>query len=360
MVYLFFNIIATGWIWLSEHFSYNSRPAPLFLVLALIWITILPAFQFDVGTDYFSYIKVMEGTKSSFVFSHNNEYAFFYLVELLKNANLPPHSIFTITSLIFSSLIINALRLLKKQGYNIALLFLIFAVTTGMIHNQMNGIRHYVAVYLFINAILYKNSSKFIISFIFVLFACLWHQTALFLIPVILIPNKLFLFLGKRPLTTYTVSCLAFSSLLVFSELIEIFILNLAPFYSHYVEDINDGIPLINFFTKLYYFLFFALFFLAFHKRYKHLSPYDIRLIGIWAISGGIFIGMLQTGLFFRVYHYFVFFSIFPIYWAIKSVKYKELTWPLLILILAAPYILKVTIFATGEYSYESIIGLFR
>src|SRR5690606_24268939 len=116
-------------------------------------IAMLPAFvlyflvaglQYDVGTDYFSYINIFEDSSRHQFYINRGEYLFAYLNIFLNWLELPAQSVFLAISFIQAVLVFIYFKSIKKKGFILALFFIAFICVTNIYNNQLNALRQYV------------------------------------------------------------------------------------------------------------------------------------------------------------------------------------------------------------------------
>jgi len=335
----------------------NKVERLLIYVLLIMWLAFLPSLQFGVGTDYFSYISIVENPEELSKYSYKGEYFFYYLVYFLTSIGFPSQSLFFFTSLLMSVLIVNFFRKLGG-GKDLAVLIFTFLFITGMYHNQLNGIRTYISVYLFVNALLYRFEGRNKISVSLYLMGVLWHQTIIPFAIFLLIPASLYKSLSEKMLPLYIISTSLFILGVPF-YFIEFIVSVFLPFYSHYLEMEMSGASLLNILSKMYYMpVHFIFIYIYLRNKVNILGKYESVLVFFWSISANFYFLFLYWDNFFRGYHYFAIFSIVPFYYLIKYFFGKRRKAEVLILALYAltPYVFKVIVVPVGEYSYMSII----
>lgn len=358
-VYLFVFFAVSINLYFTEKIKVNSFAHQFILWFPAFFIYIIPlALQFNVGTDYFSYYNnFYDGGHTLFL--KKQEYLYYYLEELVIALGEPQLQ-FVFVSIIQGTLFFYTLYLLKNKGYNVFLIFLIFFLATGMYHNQMNGIRQYIAIYCFIIFCLFAVDKKYLKAFLFFLLGFYFHKS-------ILIPLLYFIpFLFTRS----SVSKYAFLGVLgffVFSLLIHLFnwssfvqvVLNtLSLNYSHYLDsDYGQGKSITEFVTKFYYIPLYILFFIVYFGKKDR--EYSVLLLALWALTCFIYIQGIYFSLFVRTWAYFTFFMIFPIYYLFYHYRKNHILVFILFSYLFVVYLLKISIFALGEYDYNIYRGFF-
>jgi hypothetical protein len=356
MIYIIVNFFIVSFSSFISSYRLSRLTSLVLLTFLIVLIALLPALQYAVGADYGSYIEIFNSSVSIETYYRKGELSFYYLVKVLNYFNAHEQFLFVSTSILSSVMLVNVFRKLKFDGYRLGLLIFCFLVLTNMLHNQMNVIRTYLAVYAFLNAMLYRVERKWLLTIIFWLFAVMSHQSAWLVTPLIFIPLNVYEWLVKWPKFIYS----SFSSLYVFGVpfyFLDFVVLRFAPFYSHYLEVDIGSTGILGVLTKVIYLPFHIFFiYLLCSKSIIPKKPVEFMLIGVWLIVANFYFLFLYWGHFFRAYHYFVFFSIIPIYYVAQYFKRKVVMFSLIAVYILAPYLAKVLLFPKGEYTYQSII----
>jgi|SRR5690554_362441 len=359
MIFLLFNFWSTSLLFVLDHLRLKKVSQWVLLVLVFFIVMMLPAMQYGVGYDYFNYVEVFVNSDRLDVYARKNEYGFYYLVLLLRELGLPPQSFFIVASALMSASLVYCLQLLRGHGFKMAIIFVCFFLMTGMLHNQMNGIRNYIAAYFFLSALLSKFSGRYWFSVFFVLMGVFFHQTFYVALVFVLLPCFIYEYLAKRVFLFYFILLVFWVSGMSVS-ILEFLLKNYLSFYSHYSGSLNVGSSVVNVLTKAYYLPLQVWFVFWVINNFKKLSLFEVRVVGVWVLSSSLYLSLLHTDLFYRAYHYFVFFSVFPAYYFLRS-SYSTIFKVSFLMYLVAPYLLKVMVFPEGEYQYSSIVfgGLF-
>ena len=82
--------------------------------------------QYNVGTDYFSYIDIFQSEEKHWYYFNKGEYLFFGLNQFLNWLNLPEQSIFLVISFIQSFLIFLYFKKIKKRTIKLLLMYFLF------------------------------------------------------------------------------------------------------------------------------------------------------------------------------------------------------------------------------------------
>ena len=91
--------------------------------LILFWFcsvfAIVLGLQFDVGTDYFSYVNIFTSERESSLYYRKNEYLFYFLSNFILKNNVHPQWGFIVLSLIQFVFIYKFLKFLNLDSYTI-------------------------------------------------------------------------------------------------------------------------------------------------------------------------------------------------------------------------------------------------
>jgi hypothetical protein len=310
----------------------------------------------DVGTDWQTYYSLAAGERSAVVYFNKGEFIFYYIFKIFSEKNINPQFFFVLISFVNAALFSNFIRVLRSR-YKIPLFWFIFYVfvVSGATHNQLNIIRTFTAIFIFLNAACYRFEGGYTKTIFFVILGFLAHQSFILAVPFLLIPIRTYNWLYRKP--TFLIISSSIFYLFVLTPSFSSFILShFLPFYSKYVDRLSQGLGLsLNFLTKLYYlpFIFFVLF-----KIKKSNIDIPERLVPyfvIWLLTCMMFLSLYNTSLIFRAYSYFTIFGAFPaayfIYFSSSLVRNLFLVYFLF------PYVVKVFLFPVGEYHYKSILG---
>lgn len=356
MVFLimhFISVIYAVFINMSRH----DRIASFMLLTILVFVlAYLPSLQFGVGTDYFNYVRIFNSPEELELYYRKKEFFFYFLVKFLNYLGFPPQSLFVLTSLISALLLVNILRKLNCEGYRLGILVFCLVIVTNMLHNQMNIIRTYIAVYAIINVFLYKIEGRWIWSAAFSVLAVTSHQTAYLFIPFLFVPKSVYKYIVNHPVFFYLIGSFIYLIGLPF-YLIDMLVSYVAPFYSHYLRGDLDSAGLVNLLTRAVYFPFHVIFiFLLLSNRVYLRSNIEIFIVAVWLLTANFYLLFMYWGHFFRIYHYFSFFSIVPVYYVLNYLRTHVVLFILFVSYALLPYIAKVVLFPVGEYKYESFL----
>lgn len=337
-------------MYLTENIVCNSFSKQVLIWFPVLLIYFLPiAFQDGVGSDYPTYYNYFYNGDHIYYF-YKNEYLYYYLVELVRYLGIPQLQ-FVFISFIQTILIFFIIFKLKNNGYLGWLVFILFFMVTGIYHNQMNGLRQFVALLTLPLILLYIYENKRVKAILLSFFAFFFHVSSIIPIIIIFLLNLCYKKINYRLFLIFFLV----SPLLYFydwSSYIFNFFSSNELFYAKYEDsefNVNksaDGIvlkflslPFLISFLWLYYF-----------KNKDYMGDRLMYLcICLWSLTHFMFLMSINIGIANRVYLYFVFFIIFPLYYiCVKS----RIMFLFVILFYLLFYFFKVIVFAKSEYMY--------
>lgn len=321
----------------------------LFLVPLVIFA---PSLQFNVGGDYKSYLSILEMQDLSY-WRVKNEWVFIGIVRFIQLMDLNGQYLFLIYGTIHALLLVNFTRLLSKKGYDLLLIWFLIIVSSGVLFNSMNGLRHYVAVLAFGNALLYKFDRNHILTIGFCVFGLLNHLTFIFMVAFIILPLSFYDFLFRYYKQFFLLLSFLFLSKL-FLQPITFMSDLLTPSYTIWLTERLIKTNYINIITKLYYFWPLLIFLLT-SKKIGISETFDRRLFAFGIVSVSVFFAQVHVHAMVRLTQYLALFSLIPIYFLIKALRPKILQVSL-VMYLTLSYVFKVFILPANEYKYASII----
>lgn len=345
-------------IYVSVYLAVVEKHTSSFLVIlpAFFVYFMVAAFQYDVGTDYFSYIDIFEDESRHWFYFNKGEYLYFALNQLLSWISLPSQSIFIAISFIQATLFFLYLKIVKNKDFTVWLFFVVFFCVTNIYNNQLNGLRQYVVIAGLPLFSLLVHDKKLFKSLFLLFLLSLFHNTAWFLLVVypLIYLQKI---ISKHLFMLFFLSGLAY---LVVGQFIQQLTSVFLPSYFHYLEGrYAEPQTFSLFITKLYYLPVLFYFYSIYRKDSNSiLGRYFHSMVFIFSITYWFFLLALYVGVVIRLYYYFVFFYAFPIYYVLhyNLSKARLLNFLLLIGYIVLPYVLKVTVLAKAEFLYKSIL----
>ncbi|HGN1247646.1 MULTISPECIES: EpsG family protein [Providencia] len=351
MVFIFLLFFCTFYFYIIK----NYKPSFISYLPAFIVYFLIAGLQYNVGTDYPSYIYIYENPWTLERYFNSGEFFFYYSNIILSNLELPPQFIFILFSFIQSVFIFLYFIKLRKYHITLWLFFALFITVTNIYNNQLNLIRQYAALTLLplLTISLYEQRYKNYITGC--LLAMTFHSTAIVFFTLFFI-KPFIRFILRHPFLLFILSLPFF---LLLSQSVP-FILEITSMkYSSYLEgDFFQPLDISTIITKLYYLPLILYFFITFNKNKQVHSSYlnfciAIFIVTFWSFTMGLDIPLLS-----RLASYFWFFVIFPLFYLLINALQNKKTFEFLFIFIycTLPYLAKVTFLAKAEFLYQSYI----
>lgn len=193
MIYTFFlylfTAIISSYIFSKHCLSKSNLQKRLIFTAALILPCLLAGLRYDVGTDYFTYLQAFEIIKLGGETRWEHvEFGFYLLNVILNKLNLPPESIFFVSSFITLFFIYNGISNNEIIKYSFLAPFIFYLM---FFQASFNTIRIIMAVSIFFYNIRYIKERDFKKYFIFTMLASSIHLSAIVTLPVYFMYNFL-------------------------------------------------------------------------------------------------------------------------------------------------------------------------
>ena len=351
MIYLLFLLLGCVAFSTYDSLHFRNTYISIFYLSPFIalWIFIVGG-QLDVGTDYYSYLKIFTNKDSASFYLERNEYAFFAIISFFQTLGFYGQFYFYLFAAISVLADIQISRKVANSHY--ALFFFLFMTVSSLFHNQMNTLRQCTAVYFFTLSVIDFLRGKRIWSIILLLVAIGFHISAIGLLPIYLFLKKVSL--GPRIaiiliLSTSLLSIVSFDNMIVY-------VANLIPRYAHYAnsEYFESGVNIFNKLTKLVYVPIYLL--SIYSLRTLKLSKLEFHLFQLGLLACLLRNLSVVSSITNRFGFYFYILSLLPIFYYLREIQQTNKNLFLMISgYILAIYILKVVAFPTGEYAYNSI-----
>lgn len=318
-----------------------------------LWIFFVGG-QYNVGTDYSNYLEYFLGKWNIDFFADRNEYVFSSIIKLFQHIGIYGQFYFYLFAAISVFLYIQIARRVTNSHY--ALFFFLFITISTLFHSQMNGLRQCTAVYFVTLSFIEFLFKRRFVSLGLALIALGFHTSVIALFPFYLFIGKVSFSPSIAKLLILLTSVLSFCS---FDDII-VFIVSLFPKYEHYIESeyIQKEISMLNKLTKLVY---LPIYYCSISTlKMGKLTRMELRLfqIGLLAyfLKNLSLVSILST----RFSYYFFILSILPIFYYLRVLEEKNKRLYVFICIyIFLLYLLKVLVFPSGEYKYESIFSTY-
>jgi len=351
MTYLLIGIISFIYYNVSNR-VYDNRSV-FFSLLFFLWILVL-GFQYNVGTDYHSY-RFLYNTDKLEIYRRKGEFGFYYLIKMLRVFKNPQIIFIAISSIqtILTFHIFEKYRLLGFKQLHL-MVFCYFAVS-GIFMNQLNGLRIFIAMLIFNLSFFSLFEKKYLKLILQIFIAGLFHRSIYFIsLFYFFVP----FFKKKWSLTIYAFCILIPLFVIPLSNFVRDTLLLFVPgVYRHYIGSYyavsQDTMTLI---TKLIYLPLYLLSLVYLKKQKYNSNQWFLIKIGYFSSSLYAFTAPIRA--LGRVVNYFDFFKIIPIYILLCSIHKKKNIYLffLIFMYLMIPFLAKITILASGEYKYDSIL----
>ena len=164
----------------------NLNIAYLFIVLVISFIV---GFRHEVGVDWEAYIELFKHINSLTdvsTFSKNTEWGYFWINRVIGQLGLGYVWMF------FTIGLITWYFYFKSVPKVLIPLFIYFIFVDGQFFFGMNGVRQFVAMAIWLFSLKYLVSKDFKRYLLLILFASLFHLSALLLIPLYFFPYEKF------------------------------------------------------------------------------------------------------------------------------------------------------------------------
>lgn len=280
------------------------------IVVCLVGI-ILTGFRDGVGNDYQNYVNIYNNTQSFGLsdFSGQVEPGFNLLICILKLFNLPPQSLFIVTSFF---IVIGLVDITKKYDITFFPLIILFVYARLFFYLNFNILRQALASVLIYYG-LNKRTAKKRLLYIFI--SLFFHVSAIFVLPLAFLID-----IKNKKMIKFAIILSIFGVLINFNGFIEMkmvsIFLNIPKFYLY---QNNFSTASTIFALKSLYLKYFCIYYLL---KLKDNDETSRRLLIIQIYSMYIFILTFIFGEIFN--RLMLYFEIYMIFSYIKVIKYNK------------------------------------
>ena len=349
---LFFNVIAL-------FFALKTRLNKSFngLLYSVICIFIFLAIRYDFGNDYMPYfMNFYEINEYDYYSIKGNEIGWIYLNYIFKPFGFIGMQIFLAG---FSCYILY--RFIKKYVSKNYYWLSIFLYTFNPYHLLVfsSAMRQSISISLFLLAIDYLIQKKPIHYIAIILLASLFHTTALFLLPIIILS-----YVKIKPTKGFTI-IISIISFLLFYFKDYIFNLSSEIVYLYFADDYSNhlNIDISNITIGFGFLLTCILYIILFYLIRKTKVHWEILIINLVALSFLVLILGLTIPLVSRINFYFtpLLLIAYPI--AIKNIKVKLIKHLFILLIIISTiyqyfYFFHSSTWSKNFYDYKTIFSI--
>ncbi|ADQ13551.1 hypothetical protein Halsa_0055 [Halanaerobium hydrogeniformans] len=348
MTYILYYSLAVIPVFLdSKSQKYNYNKILLFISYLFLWF--FAAFRYDVGSDYFSYIRMYNKIGSrgiSWALSSVRTeplYAIFnwIIYNVFENHNL----VFVLSSTILLSLIFSVI-IKNKNKLSVGLSLFLFVTTFYL--SMFTFIRLSISAGIIFYSYEYLVNRNPVKYFFLIILAIGFHFTAIVMLPVYFIVDKRLKFFVLKFLF---VLIFVAAALMLFTFFVDIIGGFLGYEYAHRVGNIRGGINQLILFSPIFIFIF------IFRKRLILYNSKNIIYTQIFWLGSILMLFTLWLGILDRMAVYFQFSIILLIPQIFKVMNNKEkIIFPYLIVLY---FLLRFSYSIFGNMSlipYENII----
>ncbi|NMA64803.1 MAG: EpsG family protein [Clostridiaceae bacterium] len=321
-----------------------------FLPVAGLLILIL-GLQENVGTDYYAYYQLGQGLRSVAWMANRNEFLFIRLVKFVQKYGTPQMLFGLVASIQVAFLMLISYEVNKLEFKLHDFFFLYFALAL-VFFNQFNGIRQYIAVYIIVYALLQLVIyEKKLVFFLLVGLAGLFHSSALYFLPFIVLQKMKDINWPYRR-TLLVLGILFIIAMADINHYIE-YVLVFTKYRSYIGHGYFRRMDILGIVTKLPKLL--IVLYSAFFLEKYNLKQFERRLLNLGYMACGVLIMSFSATIIWRFYQYVDLFLIFPVLILFDKKEYGKrkffIGFALLLILIS-----KIILFPRGEYLYNSIV----
>ena len=282
----------------------DNKNYKILIILSVIPFLFISAFRYDVGTDYFyryapNYITIANGGDIK-----NLEFTFKILIKVCSFFTDSYVSLFFVTSAIIIIPIFYIIY--KKSKY--PLLSIILFIIGGFFFDSLNLVRQYISIVIILCSHSYLLDKKYFKWILCVLFATLFHKSALIGLLLFLIRDKKYF--KPRYILPLSIIIILFGN---YIRDIMVFLISLTP-YSNYVDsiyaksDIRETMIIAN---SIIYLTMLILY--GYKEKNKKTDKFDIFYMNVQSLTMILCLFSIQFNLLYRMVEYFSIFQIISI-----------------------------------------------
>ena len=345
-------------IWLYNQKNTDPLYRSVVLFLTLVSMSFFTAFQYDVGTDYFSYINIYSSELSENFFS-KGEFAFYYIIKCLHFFNVEPQYFIVTLTLLTNLFFLKFVDLLRSKGFNVFLIVLLYLTLVNTFHSQMNVMRAILSVTVSFCFLFYLFEKRFLKAFIIFAFMVSVHRSSILVVPIYILILFLYSNIIKYS-TFYFFGSLIACVLGLPVKSVGVVVEYVVPFYYHYIDsdyaDTNFGVAGLIVKSLTLPISFYFIFKLKDIIKKDELSGFDLKIISCWIILCPLYFNLIYFYPVARVLYFTVLFNFVPFYYLIQYHKRNGLVVLFFLFYAIAPYFVKVVFFPVSEYAYASFL----
>lgn len=358
MVYLLFLLISTvSLATLKKYRDTSFNVGILFYLFPIIalWCLLIGG-QYEVGTDYPTYLHFFEGYDLE-IYENTGEWLFVGMIRCCNWLGITGQGIYFLIAFASIVMLIYAANSFVPTKY-IHVFFFVFIVYSGVFNNQMNTVRQYIVVYIFTVGIVKLLNKQYWSSIILFVMMPLFHKVSVLLFPFILF----LIWSRKRIESKYSARCfltmcvlfaVCFSFIAKVEWLFPLFQGTPLEFYSSQYMQEPEEMGMMYKLTKFVYVPFVLYSIYLFPTM--ALTPLQRKYFVIGVYGYSIKVAFLTFDVLNRMGTYFEILMCIPIVYLLITILHrKKKAYILVCFFFLLIYALKVTLFAVREYSYDS------
>ena len=189
MMFLIQNFLyATCVLTTFSRFTHNARW--ILLICAALLAAIIPGLQYDVGSDYFAYIRLYLMYPGAF--TERGGLAFEFFLSSLRLFDLDAQWLFFFAAVLFFFIFNVSMIYLNRNSISLMLFLVWFLFCSGLLHLHINGVRFSLCVALLFLSFICRFNKSNLLAVLFATASLLTHQLALFVFWIIFIPEAVF------------------------------------------------------------------------------------------------------------------------------------------------------------------------
>lgn len=350
LVFLFFSVVYLYVINKLRLARFNR--VILLSLFALAW-TLFVGGQYGVGTDYFAYHRVFENPEN-FRIDKSREYVFYYLISVSKTLWDTPLATFCFIAFISITTLLSFSNFSVKRQQQWLFFFLFIVVSTAF-NNQFNAIRQYLATYVLSLGFVSVLHGRYKVSALLGLLASGIHASAILALVVLLV---VYWFSSLSLKKGHLVVILLLSMMPVLFMDVQTQVLSLMEFSgnTHYINHkYFNTLDFSGVVVKMFNLLIYLLLLLRVPFKVSD-DPICQRLYIVGYLAYAIKMLSLVSTVTNRFGMFFEVLMILPLVFAIDYfLKRNSALGITTCVVFLLVYAIKVTIFASGEYYYDSV-----
>lgn len=290
----------------------NISPNKLLCMLAAASLIIVSGLRLNIGDTYFYRHAYEVGEFSWDRIAGQPDVGFYILQLLLKTVSQDPQILIFVMGLMTNALIVTVLynysRFLEISLY--------VYITSGAFIVSMNGMRQYLAAAIVFAATPFLLKGKWAKYFAVVLFASLFHQSALVLIPIYFLVRK-----KAWTGTTAVLLTVAVAVVAAFNQFTEVLFAAIGDTqYGHYETFEEGGAHVLRVFVSA------APLFIAYigRERLRELFPRSDVIVNLSLMGTVLMLIATQNWIFARLSIYFDLYQLILVGWIVALFRKKD------------------------------------